>query len=151
MRTIAALTMIMAIVVAAIPVENLGTMQAAVGTQSAGHDDTSVGIDAQSAKYKVSDYENSSQYNSYTDIITVQRIRDDENGKQFSDVFKGKSDKSNVIITEDIVGVNGGNLVIEQQEYFNYVQFDSAFTDAVNEAFYDNGTAKMFQIGRAHV
>ncbi|MCI8968784.1 MAG: leucine-rich repeat protein [Lachnospiraceae bacterium] len=145
MRTIAALTMIMAIVVAAIPVENLGTMQAAVGTQSAGHDDTSVGIDAQSAKYKVSDYENSSQYNSYTDIITVQRIRDDENGKQFSDVFKGKSDKSNVIITEDIVGVNGGNLVIEQQEYFNYVQFDSAFTDAVNEAFYDNGTAKMFQ------
>lgn len=148
MRTVAALTMIMAIVVAAIPVENLGTMQAATGTISAGHDDSQVGIDSQlaQAKYKEGDYENDNQYSSYTDTITVQRIRDDEGGRQFTDVFKGKSDKSNVIITEDIVGANGGNLEIQSQEYYNYVQFDAKFTDAVNGAFYDNGTAKRFQV-----
>ncbi|MDE5698390.1 MAG: leucine-rich repeat protein, partial [Lachnospiraceae bacterium] len=123
-------------------------MQAATGTISAGHDDTQVGIDSQlaQAKYKEGDYENDTQYSSYTDTITVQRIRDDEGGRQFTDVFKGKSNKSNVIITEDIVGVNGGNLEIQSQEYYNYVQFDAKFTDAVNKAFYDNGTAKRFQV-----
>lgn len=146
MRTVAALTMIMAVVVAAIPVENYGTMRAAAGTQSAGHDDTVGGINDQPAKYDSANYENSNSYNSYTDTITVERIQDDANGRKFTEVFEGKSNGTNVIITKDIVGEYGGNLALESQEYYNYVQFDSRLTDAVSEAFYDNGTAKTFQV-----
>ncbi len=90
MRTVAALTMIMAIVVAAIPVENLGIVQAdnsrALGDIS---DDLNNSQDTP-AEYSKAKYEDS--FSGGTAI--VQRIVETDGGGSFIDVFEVKKKSS---------------------------------------------------------
>ena len=130
MRTVAALTMIMAIVVAAIPVENYGTMRAADGDV---FQDVDKEISRVTAHYKPADYED--KYNSGSTGI-VQRIRDDNGVLSLVDLFEVRKNGSNAIIIRDIIG-DGTNkdetkLTINQTEYCNYVQFDPDFIKAVS-------------------
>ncbi|MDE6921010.1 MAG: hypothetical protein K2P89_14080, partial [Lachnospiraceae bacterium] len=129
MRTIAALTMIMAIVVAAIPVENYGTMRAADGDV---FQDVDGEISRVTAHYKPADYED--KYKGSTGI--VQRIRDNNGVLSLVDLFEVRKNGSNAIIVRDIIGdgTNKGEteLTINQTEYCNYVQFDPDFIKAVS-------------------
>ena len=128
MRTVAALTMIMAIVVAAIPVENYGTMRAADGKELG---DITTDLDNANAHYSNS-YETG-----YTTSGIVQRIREDANGTlSLVDLFEIKKNNSgNAIITKDIIGDGDHKgeteLTVNQIEYCNYVQFDTDFINAV--------------------
>lgn len=136
MRTIAALTMIMAIVVAAIPVENLGMVQAdnsrALGDIS-GDLNNSQDTPAEYSKVK---YEDS--FSGGTAI--VQRIVETDGGGSFIDVFevKKKSSGSEAMIIRDIIGdgFHGSEtaLTINGTEYCDYVQFDSSFIEDITDA-----------------
>ena len=144
MRTVAALTMIMAIVVAAIPVENYGSMLAADG-QSLG--DITNDLTNTSAYYNANTYENG-----YTTEGTVQRIRVDSNGNlSLVDMFKIKriSTGTNAIITEDIIGDGSHQgeteLTINQVEYCNYVQFDPDFIRTVSDSLANKKFELTFQ------
>lgn len=146
MRTIAALTMIMAIVVAAIPVENYGTMLASDG-QTLG--DITSDLNSATAYYAKSKYEPSG----YNTAATVQRIIDNGNSGSFINVFEVKKDSSNnAIITKDIIGDGQHGtetaLAINQTEYCDYVQFDSSFIEAVENGLKDtvNNSAKEFEL-----
>lgn len=129
MRTVAALTMIMAIVVAAIPVENYGTMRAADSDVFQKVDEE---IGNVAAHYKPADYED--KYKGSTGI--VQRIRDNNGVLSLVDLFEVRKNGSNAIIVRDIIGdgTNKGEteLTINQTEYCNYVQFDPDFIKAVS-------------------
>lgn len=131
MRTVAALTMIMAIVVAAIPVENLGTMQAA-GAKDL--DKAEVETDIQNAKAEY----NPSIESAYTTQKTVQRIRENNGTLSLVNMFTVKTDSNNdAIIVDDIIGDgNHGEteLTINQTEYCDYVQFDTDFIKAITDA-----------------
>lgn len=151
MRTIAALTMIMAIVVAAIPVENYGTMQAAGGevlgdiTNDLNDPSSSPAIYGTSGNTYESDYTGNE--------ATVQRIIENGNGAaSFVDAFKVKtksSSNSEAMIIEDIIGdgYHGvTDLTINAEEYCDYVLFDAAYIEAVQTALKDNGTDKAFTL-----
>lgn len=126
MRTIAALTMIMAIVVAAIPVENLGTVQA---DNSRALGDISGDLSSAKAHYEKSSYEDA--FNDAT--ATVQRIIERDGGGSFIDVFEvqKKSTGNEAMIIKDIIGDghhgSEKELTINATEYCDYVQFDSNF------------------------
>ena len=130
MRTVAALTMIMAIVVAAIPVENYGTMRAADGDV---FQDVDGEISSVTAHYKSAEYEG--KYSNGSTGI-VQRIRDNNGVLSLVDLFEVRKNGSNAIIVRDIIGdgTNKGEteLTINQTEYCNYVQFDPAFIKTVS-------------------
>lgn len=131
MRTIAALTMIMAVVVAAIPVENYGTMRAADGVELG---DITNDLNNAAAHYSSNTYESG-----YTTPGIVQRIRDNNGTLSLVDLFEvKKKNTGEAIITRDIIG--DGNhqgeteLTINQTEYCDYVQFDPDFVTAVNNS-----------------
>ena len=146
MRTVAALTMIMAIVVAAIPVENLGTVRADNSRAALG--DITTELDGATAHYTNS-YE--SAYNGGTAI--VQRIIERDGGGSFIDVFevKKKSSGSEAMIIKDIIGdgFHGSEteLTVNSKEYCNYVQFDASFIQDVEDGLNESsGAAKHFEL-----
>lgn len=129
-RTIAALTMVMAIVVAAIPVENYGTMQASgvdganLVTKAKEHID---GNDL----YKLGDYED--KYPKDDDHIKIaQHIE----GDTFIDAYKIRlGDNNNAIISKSIFKTNIEKFDIYEEEYYDYVKMDSAYIDAIRKTF----------------
>lgn len=146
-RTIAAVTMITAVVVAAIPVENLGTVQA--DNSRALLPDMTSEIDAETAHYEKNNYENA--YSGGTAI--VQRIIESGGGGSFIDVFEVKKQSSGnvAMIINDIIGdgFHGSEteLTINSTEYCDYVQFDEAFIGDVEKGLNDSsGAAKQFAV-----
>ena len=143
MRTIAALTMIMAVVVAAIPVENLGTVQA---DSSRALGDISGELGGATAHYDKNSYEKG--FNGTTPA-TVQRIIERDGGGSFIDVFEvqKKSTGNEAMIIKDIIGDghhgSEKKLTINATEYCDYVQFDSNFIADVETGL---GSADSFEV-----
>lgn len=143
MRTIAALTMIMAVVVAAIPVENLGTVQA---DSSRALGDISGELGGATAYYDKNSYEKG--FNGTTPA-TVQRIIERDGGGSFIDVFEvqKKSTGNEAMIIKDIIGDghhgSEKELTINATEYCDYVQFDSNFIADVETGL---GSADSFEV-----
>lgn len=131
-RTIAALTMVMAIVVAAIPVENYGTMRAS------GVED---GVDLkEKAKRYFNDNSNPSyntekEENEYKGItVTAQHIE----GDAFIDAYKIKLKGTNVedaMITESVFKKDLEEFDIYEVEYYGYIQMDPDYIKAVEGTF----------------
>lgn len=131
-RTAAALTMVMAIVVAAIPVENYGTMQAS-GVNGANLETKAKDfIDAPQNKH----YDPDTYENNYKDTkdLTVQHIE----GNTFINAYKIelKSDSSeDAIITESVFERDLDSFDIYEVEYYDYVQMNADYLKAVENAF----------------
>lgn len=129
-RTVAALTMIMAIVVAAIPVENYGTMQASGvdgGVNLA--DNASLYLENRSQHY-----ETSSQESAYGGTeVTAQHIE----GDSFINAFKIKlkSGSEDAMITESVFERDLEKFDIHEVEYYEYVQMSADYLKAVENAF----------------
>lgn len=133
-RTVAALTMVMAIVVAAIPVENYGTMQAS------GVDGENLAkkaqdfIDIQSDKYQLDKYEDAYSYSGVDNSLTVQHIE----GNTFINAYKIKL-KSNTsedaMIYESVFERELDRFDIYEVEYYNYIQMNADYIKAVENAF----------------
>ncbi len=118
MRTIAALTMIMAIVVAAIPVENYGSMQAAADQNF----DMST-IYSQNGWTDIAQA-NESSYNQSE--ITIQRI---ENGV-LTNAYKAVPNNGGTAIASGVAD-RIPEITIRPTEYYNYVVFDNAYINAL--------------------
>lgn len=129
-RTVAALFMIMAVVVAAIPVENLGTMQAA------GVPAYSAIIGAKADAKKVSSDEDEEKYDD-NDELHVQRIVTGENSElHFANVYtvqRLSTNSSNAMITR-YDGTNASSFEIEKSGYYDYLYFDDAFLTQMKTA-----------------
>ena len=131
-RTIAALTMVMAIVVAAIPVENYGTMQAS------GVED---GVDLKSEAdnyfndpnkptYKTDDKESVYQ----GDIEIAQHIE----GDVFIDAYRIQLKTNNsedAMIKESVFKKDLDKFDIYDVEYYGYIQMDADYIKAVENTF----------------
>lgn len=126
-RTIAAITMIMAIVVAAIPVENLGTMLAAEDDIEAlalnsnfdikeRYQDEMNGV----SKYDVSYFEKNEAEPYSGDEVTIQQVDGNAN---IRDVYKAtlNTSKNQAIASGK---ADADNIVINETEYYNYVMFN---------------------------
>lgn len=144
MRTVAALTMIMAVVVAAIPVENLGSVRA---DDSRALGDISTELNSAPVHYTNS-YENG-----FTGATaTVQRIIEADGGGSFIEVFEvqKKATGNEAMIINDIIGdgFHGSEteLTINSKEYCNYVQFDANFIQDVESALQSSGVPKNFEL-----
>lgn len=131
MRTIAALTMIMAVVVAAIPVENYGTMRAASGV------DMQLVYDQYAAgKYKDSEntsdnMPNSLGFNSNRTERIVQVIEDGDIQDRYKVSAKSNTNGSEALITE-YVGTSSTIDVSEEMSY-GYLLFpESIMSDLKN-------------------
>lgn len=133
MRTVSALTMVMAVTVAAIPVENYGTMEASEKNPVA---EKYAGFVIEKESYDPAKYE----FESFTKSIELQRITN--NG--FEKLFKAKQDgNSNAIIT-GYVG-SGGAVEIREKEAYDYVVFDNTYIDALGTALKDEKYSMEFQ------
>lgn len=141
MRTIAALTMIMAIVVAAIPVENYGTMRAMVAEKSIAEIYTE---EMRTSPITSEPYEKKQpadlkdKYNNGTDVV-LQRIDDNKN---LYDVFSAKKSGSDVMITEYIARTNIPNLEINPYECIGYVYWNTSLPNNIHTA-YNNETIEI--------
>lgn len=147
-RTVAALTMVMAIVVAAIPVENYGTMQASgVNGSKNLEQDASEYLFGKNGtelldtlkKYPAKD-SNISDENDYSGTIekTVQHI----DGNTFINAYKIRLKQDNdssedAIITESVFERNLDRFDIYEVEYYDYVQMNADYLKAVESAFND--------------
>ncbi len=154
MRTIAALTMVMAVVVAAIPVENYGTMRAS------GIDREDVNLAKKASEYLFGDADSTSlellpalkKYDSKveepyknTNEETVQQII----GDQFIDAFKVwinpnsmKDGIADAMIAQSVFINNLERFDIHDKEYYGYIQINGNYRDAVVSAF-SNETYKV--------
>lgn len=129
-RTVAALTMIMAIVVAAIPVENYGTMQAS-GV------DGGVNLAENASAYleNCDKHYNSDLENAYGGTeVTVQHIEGDSFINAFKIKLKGGSSED-AMITESVFERELEKFDIHEVEYYEYVQMDADYLKAVENAF----------------
>lgn len=144
MRTVAALTMIMAIVVAAIPVENYGTMQAADETPNLSEKAETYLFESNGdLKHKLydktefeDDYKDQSGDN-YKNLKTVQHITDGRFINAYKIALKDNSPDSNAIITESIFENDIDSFDIFSKEYYGYVQMNDKYIQAVQSAFDD--------------
>lgn len=122
MRTIAALTMIMAIVVAAIPVENYGTMRAATGEKTAW--DLESGNDYTSASGSFSQLGNDplTGYDE-TNIRKIQEVR----GGYLSDIAeacpKNTSSGADAILSGFLSTTGSTELDVKENMFYDYVQY----------------------------
>lgn len=125
MRTIAALTMIMAIVVAAIPVENYGSMRAAEGDwgyeKAVGTMDNPVTL--------TNLYNKTAREGSYGTDRVIQRVEG-----ALVNVFNAKANGDDAIIVNPI-STAGNSYVIKDVEYYGYVAFSGDFYDNFNTQF----------------
>ncbi len=138
MRTIAALTMVMAIVVAAIPVENYGTMRAATasdweyGEQDPNDTTGNITIDSISEN----------QFT--TDSLTTQTLTDDV----LEDSVQVKAKSSNYGSEAIIVKYEGAEttLDISDKMYYNYAGFEKTRVEAWVEAINSNSQKESFTV-----
>ena len=124
MRTIAALTMVMAVVVAAIPVENYGTMQAS------GVDGVNLKADAEAfllsngavkdPLYDPNDPNDSGNEGSYKDAVkTAQHIE----GDSFIDAYEItlKANSYDAMISKSVFEADIDKFDIYEEEYYDYI------------------------------
>lgn len=137
-RTVASLTMVMAIVVAAIPVENYGTMQASgvdgeANLQSDASDYllTDGALKDSLKKYDAKDYENN--YTGDSDKV-VQHIEGDTFINAYRIKFKG-ANSEDAIIVESRFERDIEKFDIREIEYYDYVQMNKDYISAVENAF----------------
>lgn len=130
MRTIAALTMVMAVVVAAIPVENYGTMQAS------GVDGVNLAQEADDyLNTKANKYETTDQESAYSGSEqTAQHIEGDTFISAYKIKLKGGSSED-AIITESVFTRDLEKFDIREVEYYEYVQMNAEYLKAVEAAF----------------
>lgn len=129
-RTVAALTMIMAIVVAAIPVENYGTMQASGVDGGVNLAENASAYLENCDKHYDSDLENA--YGGTE--VTVQHIEGDSFINAFKIKLKGGSSED-AMITESVFERELEKFDIHEVEYYEYVQMDADYLKAVENAF----------------
>lgn len=138
-RTVAALTMVMAIVVAAIPVENYGTMQAS------GVDGKNLEADAKDYIDKVENgkvvnnlYDPTEYEDTYPDTDANTKTAQHIEGDTFIDAYKIRiGDNNNAIISKSIFKTNIEKFDIYEEEYYGYVKMDSAYINAIRDTFKD--------------
>ncbi|HBV82416.1 MAG TPA: hypothetical protein DEB74_06405, partial [Lachnospiraceae bacterium] len=141
-RTIAALTMVMAIVVAAIPVENYGTMQAS-GVDNENLKDNAENYlweDQKLSKlnnplYNKNDFEDKYISN---DEKTAQHIE----GDRFIDAYKINVLGNDAMISKSVFETDIEKFDIYEEEYYDYVKMDSDYLDAIYKTF-DNETYEL--------
>lgn len=147
MRTVAALTMVMAVVVAAIPVENYGTMEAAVADSSfnmkdiyeadGGGDDL-----ASTMSYIAKVDQDAAREGSYNgDIISIQQISSSEGQIVVSEPYKVRlhkdgnrgmiSNKGNKPTEDDPTITTAGEITVDKTEFYDYVMFCQTYIDAI--------------------
>lgn len=132
MRTVAAITMIMAIVVAAIPVENYGTMQAAdtaLVAELVYLDGTGADYDD---KYDPSVYEGTPS-TAPADQLNIQRIENNVLLNLFTAVKKNAD--TAVIVDDDNMSNILSILEIRKLDYYNYVELNGDFITSINNTF----------------
>jgi hypothetical protein len=136
MRTTSALTMAMAVAVAAMPVENLGTTQAAANTDfeystlSSKHATFENGL---SDIYKADTYEKYGSGNTET----VQRITTSGTDIVIQDYFKVQVDGSGTSTKGYITAYlldNGKDIVINETEVYGYIKMDNTYFNEFNTA-----------------
>ncbi len=138
-RTIAALVMIMAIVIAAIPVENLGTMRAAANSEQL------TDIDYTKYAYGEPGYDFGAD-EPIIDSLLLTKESNDYQGQQVKTyIFTGgilvekllvrpKADGEKVGIVSGLADGADNNVVINSEEYLDYVVIDEAYMNAVVSA-----------------
>ncbi len=130
MRTVAALTMIMAIVVAAIPVENLDIVRADyANTLTINYASDVAGANNNSDLYTANSYENS--YGG--DQLRIQRIE----GSMITELFtvqKSGTNADTAMITGSLLASGTNSLDIRNEEYYQYIQFDNTFVSPFRAA-----------------
>ena len=138
MRTIAALTMIMAIVVAAIPVENYGTMRAAVASDWEYND-----TDRDSATGNIT-ISAITENQFTTDSLTTQTLTDD----LLADSVQVKAKSSNYGSEAIIVKYEGieTTLDISDKMYYNYAGFEKDKVEAWASAIQSNATKESYTV-----
>lgn len=133
MRTIAALTMVMAVVVAAIPVENYGTMQAS------GVDGMNLKADAEKYLWDADQNLNNPLYDSdvenpYTGTVeTAQHIE----GDSFIDAYEItlRPGSNDAMISKSVFEADIDKFDIYEEEYYEYIKMDSDYIDKLYAAF----------------
>ena len=137
MRTIAALTMVMAIVVAAIPVENYGTMQAS------GVDRVNLKADAQAflmnddGTLKESLYNPKEYEENYPEtdknVKTAQHIE----GERFIDAYEIvlRDNSNDAMISKSVFEADIDKFDIYEEEYYGYIKMDSDYIDKLYATF----------------
>lgn len=144
-RTIAAVTMITAIVVAAIPVENFGTMRAA-------EDGIMPYASSETIEYKSNEwqphYANSYENGYSGDVINIQHIERNGSNASFTEVFQAqKSSGKTAMITKNLMGSTGGlnDLTVGAEEYYDYVRFNGTFIEYVETEYASENFVLEFQ------
>lgn len=138
MRTIAALTMVMAIVVAAIPVENYGTMRAANNTTAdlKYSGDMAKLSDDYKDQYDPSTYEGTLS-SAPSDQLTIQRIEDNTLLNLYTAVKRNSNSDTAVIVDDEIMSRAMADLEIRKLDCYNYVELNGDFTTVFNDTFKD--------------
>lgn len=143
-RTVASIIMVMAVVVAAIPVENYGTMQASgiEGVNLRQMADTY--LQSSSNKYVSSTYE--SAYSG--DLKTVQHIE----GDTFIDAYQVKlsSSKKEAMISRSVFKNDIERFDIFETEYYDYVQMEDSYLTAVYQTFENESYGLEYQTTSTH-
>lgn len=134
-RTVASIIMVMAVVVAAIPVENYGTMQASgIADGDLRADADAYLLSSGSLKSVLKKYDSTCE-NAYSsgDKKTVQHIE----GDTFIDAYEIQLDssKNNAMITKSVFAKDREQFDIYETEYYGYVQMDDAYQRAVYDLF----------------
>lgn len=139
-RTIAALIMIMAVVVAAIPVENLGTTQAAgegAWNESSGN--------AYSATEKLTNALDDSGYTA--GVKTVQSISNMILTNPLTVKLKTSNNASEAIIVSfDSSQVDSTGLDIKEKMFYNYVKYDKTTVDGWVSALRDPASDEYYEL-----
>lgn len=130
MRTIAALTMIMAIVVAAIPVENYGTMRAATGEREpwpVDYPDSKTGTDSNGNEITITGFQDVlpndplTGYNS--DPRKIQEIRNRELWDVAEAEAKNNEPGARAIISKFLGTTGSTTLDVKERMYYDYVYY----------------------------
>lgn len=132
MRTVSALTMVMAVAVAAVPVENLSTIQAKNSNVDT-FDMKSVYTPDESKVFTDAGIYYDDSLDTYTtDGGTVQQII----GDTIYDVyqFKKKATDNHAVVSGP---GNVANITINGTEYYDYILFDSTYIDALDNQLKD--------------
>lgn len=136
MRTIAALTMVMAVVVAAIPVENYGTMQAS------GVDRVNLKADAEEYLWNTDQTLKNPLYNAIDnedlynggDVKTAQHIE----GDSFIDAYEitlRPNSSNDAMISKSVFKADLEKFDIYEEEYYDYIYMDSDYLEKLYAHF----------------
>lgn len=136
-RTVASIMLVMAVVVAAIPVENFGTMEASgiSGDVKLLEEADNYLLENNALKESLKKYDSKKYEKGYSDanVKTVQHIE----GDAFIDAYEVWLDNSgsNAMIAKSVFAKDRERFDIYETEYYDYVQMDDDYITAVNMLF----------------